>query len=185
MRQLRYWTGADPDRMERLFSLSALAQREKWKNRPDYRRRHTINNALKAGGKVYEPEKHRPRKTTSVRDRLRERAAYATLAHPWKEKAGRADAAASARFIYGAVLRLAWKANREEIDLGRRECAEEAGVSDKTALEGLRLLEDLHGLVEKVRDGDNASAARYRLKTVPKLHHTEIGKKLLALNPPV
>lgn len=34
---LAYWTGADPERMERLFGRSALADREKWKSRPDYR----------------------------------------------------------------------------------------------------------------------------------------------------
>lgn len=45
MNLLRYWTAADPDRMERLFTASALGQREKWRSRADYRRR-TIERAL-------------------------------------------------------------------------------------------------------------------------------------------
>ena len=45
MNYLAYWTGNDPLAMERLFGLSALGQREKWRDRSDYRRR-TIYRAL-------------------------------------------------------------------------------------------------------------------------------------------
>ena len=45
MNHLAYWTGNDPVAMERLFGMSALGQREKWRDRSDYRRR-TIDRAL-------------------------------------------------------------------------------------------------------------------------------------------
>jgi primase-polymerase (primpol)-like protein len=45
MNYLAYWTGNDPLAMERLFRMSALGQRKKWRDRSDYRRR-TIQRAL-------------------------------------------------------------------------------------------------------------------------------------------
>lgn len=42
---LPFWTNGDKEQMERIFNMSALAQRDKWQNRPDYRER-TINNVL-------------------------------------------------------------------------------------------------------------------------------------------
>ena len=45
MNYLAYWTGNDPFGMERLFGMSALGQREKWRDRLDYRR-GTIGRAL-------------------------------------------------------------------------------------------------------------------------------------------
>ena len=45
MNHLAYWTGNDPVAMERLFGMSALGQREKWRDRLDYRR-GTIGRAL-------------------------------------------------------------------------------------------------------------------------------------------
>ena len=45
MNYLVYWTGNDPLAMERLFGMSALGQRQKWRDRLDYRRR-TIDKAL-------------------------------------------------------------------------------------------------------------------------------------------
>lgn len=44
MNILSFWTGGDADRMERIFSASALGQRDKWK-RQDYRKR-TITRAI-------------------------------------------------------------------------------------------------------------------------------------------
>jgi hypothetical protein len=38
MNHLAWLTGSDESRMERLFSRSALGQRDKWKDRPDYRK---------------------------------------------------------------------------------------------------------------------------------------------------
>ena len=45
MNHLAFWTGCDADRMEAMFSDSALGQRGKWRDRPDYRQR-TINEAI-------------------------------------------------------------------------------------------------------------------------------------------
>jgi len=42
---LAFWTDGDAERIERIFSRSALGQREKWRTREDYRRR-TIRVAL-------------------------------------------------------------------------------------------------------------------------------------------
>ena len=44
-RLLAFWTGGDAERIERLFSQSALGQREKWQTRADYRQR-TIAEAI-------------------------------------------------------------------------------------------------------------------------------------------
>lgn len=49
MTMLAWWTGSDPEQMERIFSESQLAQRDKWLDRTDYRRR-TIAAAIKANG---------------------------------------------------------------------------------------------------------------------------------------
>jgi len=51
-RLLAFWTGGDPDRIEHLFSLSALGQRRKWRTRPDYRR-ETIETALQSLRETY------------------------------------------------------------------------------------------------------------------------------------
>lgn len=49
---LRFYTGADAARMERLFGMSALGKRDKWTTRPDYRAM-TISRAIALGGDFY------------------------------------------------------------------------------------------------------------------------------------
>ncbi len=44
-RILAFWAQKDPVRIERLFNLSVLGQRDKWRDRADYRQR-TITAAL-------------------------------------------------------------------------------------------------------------------------------------------
>lgn len=51
---LAYWTRRDAARMERLFSQSALGQRAKWVNRPDYRER-TCRRAADTAASAYAP----------------------------------------------------------------------------------------------------------------------------------
>lgn len=46
MNMLPFWTNGSGDMMERIFSSSALGQREKWQRRADYRQR-TIDKALR------------------------------------------------------------------------------------------------------------------------------------------
>jgi putative DNA primase/helicase len=53
--RLSEFTGRDPGRMEKLFSLSKLARPAKWGKRRDYRER-SIANAIAATEKVWEPE---------------------------------------------------------------------------------------------------------------------------------
>ena len=55
MNLLAFWTRKDPAQMERLFSASALGQREKWR-RADYRRM-TLDRAIHDCTVVYEPQK--------------------------------------------------------------------------------------------------------------------------------
>jgi primase-polymerase (primpol)-like protein len=52
--RLAFWTGCDFDRMERLFSASALGKRDKWNGRPDYQAR-TIDKAIRDCEATYEP----------------------------------------------------------------------------------------------------------------------------------
>ena len=52
MCHLAFYTGKDHERMERLFTLSTLGEREKWKSRADYRKR-TIENACAKTKGVY------------------------------------------------------------------------------------------------------------------------------------
>jgi len=51
-RLLAFWCGNDPARIERLFSQSALGQREKWRTRADYRQQ-TIQTALRSLHETY------------------------------------------------------------------------------------------------------------------------------------
>jgi hypothetical protein len=51
---LVFWTHGDAARIERLFNASALGQRDKWRNRPDYRKR-TIDSGLAYITERYDP----------------------------------------------------------------------------------------------------------------------------------
>ncbi len=55
MNHLAYWTGNDPLAMERLFGMSALGQREKWRDRSDYRRRTIHRALLGCGSSKFQP----------------------------------------------------------------------------------------------------------------------------------
>jgi primase-polymerase (primpol)-like protein/tRNA A37 threonylcarbamoyladenosine biosynthesis protein TsaE len=55
MQHLAYWTQCNPTRMERLFSHSGLGQRDKWRDRDDYRNR-TIQKAIDNCHEVYRPQ---------------------------------------------------------------------------------------------------------------------------------
>jgi putative DNA primase/helicase len=60
-----FWTGNDPDRVERIFNRSALGQRDKWRERADYREM-TIRNALDGIKESYTPRGRRPGATPSM-----------------------------------------------------------------------------------------------------------------------
>lgn len=56
MDMLPFWTQGNKDLMLRIFNMSALGQREKWKTRPDYQKT-TIEKALKSwNGISYDPQ---------------------------------------------------------------------------------------------------------------------------------
>lgn len=54
MDMLAFWTGGNASQMERLFSRSGLGQRDKWRNRQDYRER-TIQKAISGCFEFYNP----------------------------------------------------------------------------------------------------------------------------------
>ena len=62
MNILAFWTGCDESRMERLFGLSALGQREKWKSRADYRR-STIARAVDGRTETYKSRSEQRQKS--------------------------------------------------------------------------------------------------------------------------
>jgi hypothetical protein len=164
MMMLAFWCGKDAEQIERLFSGSALGQRDKWTRRADYRKR-TIERACNKTSKVYDPQNGKPKETT--RESLHRCMTYALAAHQWTEKAGRASAAATDYFAYRAILRTAYKANRTTVCMSERGLSETAGLgSRQTARDSLRRLKDKHSLLVKVARGNKEGAATYRLKTV-------------------
>ena len=62
MNMLPFWCDGDAALMEAVFSESALGQREKWRNRKDYREQ-TVSKALETwNGQVYDPEAYKQKK---------------------------------------------------------------------------------------------------------------------------
>lgn len=63
MRHLAFWTGYDQQRMKRLFDLSVLGQRDKWRNRPAYQNT-TFSAVLATRGPIY--DRNYQRKNTEI-----------------------------------------------------------------------------------------------------------------------
>lgn len=168
MRKLRYYSRCDTAQMERIFKDSALVQREKMRGRVNDLTRRAMQAAIRKGGAVWEPYFN----PVPTRDKIRETLEYATLVYPWKEHAGRADAAGTDYFGFKGMLRIAHEANTLEVDVSLREYMEESGTDNyEAAAKSLTRLQDLHGWLVKVRNGGYAGATRYRIKTVSKGNH--------------
>lgn len=58
LNMLAFWTGRDKERMEKLFSVSALGKRDKWA-RSDYRSR-SISSACRFVEEIYKPSPEKP-----------------------------------------------------------------------------------------------------------------------------
>jgi len=70
MNMLPFWTGGDKEQMRRLFSASALGQREKWRNRPDYQEL-TLNEALNGwNGISFDPAEYAKQKQQERLDEI-------------------------------------------------------------------------------------------------------------------
>ena len=54
---LAFWTGKDPEQMDRIFRQSQLYRQEKWGDREDYARA-TIQKAINSCNEVYNPQKN-------------------------------------------------------------------------------------------------------------------------------
>ncbi|MCS4139635.1 P4 family phage/plasmid primase-like protein [Salinibacter ruber] len=96
--KLAFWTGGDRDRIDQLFRKSGLC-REKWTERPDYRKR-TIDKALDEAGEFYDPSgSHRQNgqaeKNSSQDDSEGESDPWAAIRSTYSEdrKAARLEAA--------------------------------------------------------------------------------------------
>jgi primase-polymerase (primpol)-like protein len=164
MSMLAYWTGHDRAWMESLFSGSALARRDKWTSRPDYRER-TIDHAIKNTSKIYEPEKYSPREgSTNTRDKLEEIHHYARFVYRWTKIAGDSQKGARDRDALKVMLRAAWRANSLEIDMNGRDLMVAGGFGKRaTAAKALTSLQDTHRWLVKVADAKGAKADRYRI----------------------
>lgn len=102
---LAFWTGCDPERMERLFGASALGQRAKWRGRPVYRR-DTIELAASRCEKVYDPAwkgpgGSAPEASEEVMEDLDQLHRFA-VADPWTGRSGPGE-----RWVFQAMLVLA------------------------------------------------------------------------------
>jgi hypothetical protein len=188
MTQLAFWTGKDAARMEALFSQSALGRRDKWIDRPDYRKR-TIDHAIARTSKSYEPEKHQPRKgSTTTRDKLRRLAYHAVLGHPWTERAGDSRDIARDYAAYMTMLATAWKANSLEIGVSEREMMVSGGFGKKaTAAKAIASLIDTHRVLVKIDDGSPGESARYRIKDTahPIGDQSKMQDKFSSITPPL
>jgi hypothetical protein len=165
--QLAYWLGGDPARMEAVFSESALGQRDKWINRPDYRKT-TIDRAIANTSRRYDPEneKYKPRPgSTRTRDKLREIHRYMMGGYRWTENAGNAQSAGRDYAAFLVMLRAAWKANSLEIDMDGRQLMVAGGFGKRaTAAKALASLTDNHRWCVKVVEGSpSGESARYRI----------------------
>lgn len=166
MSQLAYLTWHDAARMEALFSQSALGRRDKWIDRPDYRKR-TIDYAIKKTSGRYDPEneKYKPREgSTKTRDKLREIHRYMMGGYRWTENAGNAQSAGRDYAAFLVMLRAAWRANSLEIDMNGRDLMVAGGFGKRaTAAKALTSLQDTHRWCVKVADAKGAKADRYRI----------------------
>jgi putative DNA primase/helicase len=119
---LAFWTREDAARMERLFSASALGQREKWTGRADYRER-SIKRALETTRSVLEPH------LTDHGNAIRLVAAHGAdlrYCHPWNGWL----AWDGARWCQDDTAEAARRAKRTISDLYARTVAEMAGLKD-------------------------------------------------------
>jgi len=105
MNHLAFLTGRDAARMERLFSESALGQREKWTDRKDYRDR-TISEAIKGCDRDYEPRRKSTKtgNKTSAPGTKRPEIMITTREHEVTDQAVAAIAADSNLFQRGGNL---------------------------------------------------------------------------------
>jgi hypothetical protein len=193
--QFAFWTGGDAVWMEALFSESVLGRRDKWIDRPDYRKT-TIDRAIANTSRRYEPEneKYKPRKgSTNTRDTVARLEQYAVLGYGWEEITGNSSSGASDYTVFMVMLQAAWRANSLEIDMNGRDLMVAGGFGGrKTAAKALASLQDTHRWLVKVADAKGAKAARYRITphVDSKVHqaliatHPKVDQALIEKTPP-
>lgn len=169
LRMLAFWTSRDPARMERMFDVSALGQRAKWKNRPDYRSR-TIENAISETAHVYDPDWKRPnplgpKASREVLEDLSRLHALA-LADPWKGRTGPGE-----RWVFHALLATARDTGTmtEEgvtAPASSRHLATLCGKHRQRVEPLLKKIEE-HGWIRLVSEGAGSHGSTYLLTGPP------------------
>ncbi len=164
---LAFWTGRDPERIDRLFRGSAL-YREKWE-REDYRV-STIEKACTRCMTTYTGKM--PAADAGAQERLAQALEDVRRA-PWNWRGGATD-----RKVYRALVVTGGgeaRAYRDGVvvDPTRAEIALEASVSDKHTLRrSLDRLEE-RGKLEILDRGGRGKKTKYLLKPSAKPHHKD------------
>ncbi len=167
---LAFWTGRDPQRMDRLFRHSAL-MRPKWEDRENYRR-PTIERAIKGCKSAYRP---RPPAKPEIAEIIRRMEVFAAE-DPWTGRGGPAN-----RRAFGVLLNTggAWgrlQSGGIEVSIAERDLALEMGRARSNAAKSLDGLQD-RKLIKILDRGGAKRPARILIRYSHKTGH--IGK-----NPP-
>jgi hypothetical protein len=172
---LAFWTGRNPQDIDRLFRKSAL-MREKW-DKVRYADGSTygevtVKRAAANCRRIYKPKYPAP--PTEVKRKLaRNRALAASL--PWTGRTG-----PQRRHIYDVFIDTGGWAGRPhtggtEVTMSYRYIALQSGMSkEKSVRDGVKALEEEDGLIEVLKKGEGDTPTTYLIKdvqTVPLLEH--------------
>ena len=154
--QLAFWTGRDPERIDRLFRSSAL-MRPKWEQ-AGYRER-TLRRAISRCENVYNPEP--PGATSEAKEILADLEQVAG-ALPWEGRGGPTD-----RHVYGDLINTGggWGKVTERgipVAVSTRDTALNVGTSARTVATSFQRLQE-RGLIEDLVPGKGRRATRLTL----------------------
>lgn len=148
--KLVFYFGDDPERIERLFSGSALASRKKWA-RADYRS-GTITAAIRSTSARYTPKPEPQNDVSSLRESARDRV--------WSGRGGPVD-----RIVYAGVLNTVAVYGSKQSDgytvaVSTRILAEESSCGVASVSRSLNRLESA-GLIKEIKPAEGNNAATY------------------------
>jgi hypothetical protein len=154
---LAFWTGRDPERMERLFTSSALGQRDKWRTRPDYRE-GSIGLAVSRCQRTYTPKPCAEGEVHRILEELR----VSALMDPWTGRSGPRE-----RWLYATLIDTGGgygKACAEGVIVAAssRDLALKCGTK-RTTVERLLVKLEERGLIRCIEKGAGKVASKYLL----------------------
>ena len=153
---LAFWTGKDPEQIDRLFRYSAL-YRDKWE-RTDYREA-TIALAIEGCHKVYGDQ---PEASPAVKDAL-DAISRALFADPWVGREGPVDQAALMSLVSTAHVHGKDRPEGVSVCESVRDLAADSGLGNlQTAQRAIRRLEK-RGWIEPTEKGANGRPTVYVL----------------------